>query len=174
MKIRNLLKKSISKQIQHRLMCALLMLITSQLIFAQALTGKGKIVDSQGAALPGVSVKVQGTSTGTITNTDGNFTVLAPTSKSELVCSFIGMTPQTFTVGNQLSPIITLKEDAAALNEVVVVGYGTVKKSNVVGLISKINADVIENRPVARVEQALQGQMAGVSVRDRKSTRLNS
>jgi len=165
MKIRNLLKKSISKQIQHRLMCALLMLITSQLIFAQALTVKGKIVDSQGAALPGVSVKVQGTSTGTITNTDGNFTVLAPSSKSELVCSFIGMTPQTFTVGNQLSPIITLKDAAAALNEVVVVGYGTVKKSNVVGSISKINADVIENRPVTRVEQALQGQMAGVSVR---------
>ncbi len=165
MKIRNSFKKLISNQIQQRLMSVLLMLITTQLIFAQALTVKGKVVDSQGSALPGVSVKVQGTATGTITNVDGNFTIGVPSSKSELVCTFIGMTPQTFTVGNQLTPIITLKDAAAALNEVVVVGYGTVKRANVVGSISKINADAIENRPITRVEQALQGQMAGVSVR---------
>jgi len=163
MRITNGTKKD--RHLLRKMLWTVIFVLATQLTYAQGLTVKGKIVDSQGAALPGVSVKVQGTSTGTITNIDGIFTIVAPSSKSELVCSFIGMLPQTITVGNQLSPLITLKESAVALNEVVSIGYGSVKKSSLTGAVSKVKAENLGDRPIARVETALQGAMAGVDVR---------
>ena len=163
MTITNHTKKN--RHLLQKVLCTVIFVLATQLTFAQALTIRGKIVDSQGAGMPGVSVKVQGTSTGTITNIDGNFTIVVPSSKSELVCSFIGMTPQTFIVGNQLSPVITLKESAIVLNEVVSIGYGSVKKSSLTGAVSKVKAENLGDRPIARVETALQGAMAGVDVR---------
>lgn len=80
--------------------------------------------------------------------------------------TYIGYASQEIKVGNKKLLNITLEEDTETLEEVVVVGYGTVKKSNVVGSIAKVSSEALEDRPVARVEQALQGQMAGVSVRN--------
>lgn len=161
--ITNYAKKG--RHLLHKMLWTVIFVLATQLTHAQGLTVKGKIIDSQGTAMPGVSVKVQGTSTGTITNIDGNFTIVAPSSKSDLVCSFIGMTPQTITVGNQLSPVITLKESSIVLNEVVSIGYGSVKKSSLTGAVSKVKAENLGDRPIARVESALQGAMAGVDVR---------
>jgi len=136
-----------------------------QFNFAQSLTVNGKVKDSQGASVPGVSVLVQGTTRGTLTDRDGNFTITVPSSKSVITCSFIGMISQTFVVGNQLSPVVTLKESTVLLNEVVSIGYGSVKKSSLTGAVSKVKAENLADRPVARVESALQGAMAGVDVR---------
>ena len=136
-----------------------------QLTFAQSLTVNGKVKDSQGASVPGVSVLIQGTSKGTLTDRDGNFTITVPSSKSVITCSFIGMVSQSIVVGNQLSPVITLKESSVLLNEVVSIGYGSVKKSSLTGAVSKVGAEAFADRPIGRVETALQGAMAGVDVR---------
>ena len=164
MKIRNLLKKLISKQIQHRLMSALLMLITSQLIFAQGITVKGSVKDSQGEALPGVSITIEGAAKGTLTDISGNFTIAVPSTKSVLVCSFIGMETKKVVVGNQQSIFVALNDASVALNEVVAVGYGKVKKSDVTGSLTQITEKTLQERPVANVLQAMQGKATGVDI----------
>ncbi len=125
----------------------------------------GTIVDTEGNPVIGASIMEKGTSNGTISDLDGHFT-LDVTSNAILQITYIGYASQEIKVGNKKQLNITLEEDTETLDEVVVVGYGTVKKSNVVGSIAKVSSEVLEDRPVARVEQALQGQMAGVSVRN--------
>jgi TonB-linked SusC/RagA family outer membrane protein len=132
---------------------------------AQTLTITGTVSDVQGEPLPGVNIRVQGTITGTTTDVSGKYSIAAPGEQSVLQFSFIGFTQQDVVVGSQRTVNVTLEEDVQQLDEVVVIGYGTVKRANVVGSISKVTAREIANRPVARVDQALQGQMAGVSVR---------
>lgn len=149
----------------QKMLWTVVLVLVTQLTFAQALTVKGKVKDSQGQALPGVSILVQGTSKGTLTDVDGNFTISVPSSKSVLVCSFIGMVSQKIVVGNQLSQVITLSESSVMLNEVVSIGYGSVKKSSLTGAVSKLTAETLGERPIARVETALQGTMPGVEVR---------
>lgn len=142
-----------------------LFLAIATIAFAQSKSISGTIVDSTGESVIGANVTVDGTSNGTITNIDGKFTLSDVGENAKLKVSYIGYLTQTISVAGKTSFNITLKEDAQTLDEVVVVGYGTVKKANVVGSISKVSAESIEDRPVGRVEQALQGQMAGVSVR---------
>lgn len=125
----------------------------------------GTIVDAEGNPVIGASIMEKGTSNGTISDLDGHFT-LDVTSNAILQITYIGYASQEIKVGNKKQLNITLEEDTETLEEVVVVGYGTVKKSNVVGSIAKVSSEALEDRPVARVEQALQGQMAGVSVRN--------
>lgn len=125
----------------------------------------GTIVDTEGNPVIGASIMEKGTSNGTISDLDGHF-VLDVTSNATLQITYIGYASQEIKVSNKKQLNIILEEDTKTLEEVVVVGYGTVKKSNVVGSIAKVSSEVLEDRPVARVEQALQGQMAGVSVRN--------
>ncbi|MDD3321208.1 MAG: TonB-dependent receptor [Paludibacter sp.] len=139
--------------------------LTVQIVFAQSLTVKGKVKDTQGAPILGATILVLGTTTGTLSDFEGNFTITVPNSKSVIKCSYIGMEPQTFVVGNQLFPVITLNESAFALSEVVAIGYGAAKKGSVTGSIVQVNSRQLENRSVLRVDQALAGQMAGVSVK---------
>ncbi len=162
-KILNHSKKD--RHLLRKFVCAIILVLSAQFTFAQSLTVKGKVNDTQGNPLPGVSITVQGTATGTITDMDGNFKISVPSSKSVLVYSFIGMETIKETVGNKLSPIIVLKESSVALNEVVSIGYGSVKKSSLTGAVSKIKADALSERPIARPEVALQGAMPGVEVR---------
>jgi TonB-linked SusC/RagA family outer membrane protein len=157
-----------SKRVRHllpKLLWSVIFIFVTQLTFAQELTVKGRVNDSEGQPLIGVSILVQGTSTGTITDLSGSFSISVPSSKSVLVCSFIGMVTQKIVVGNQLSPVITLSESSVVLNEVVSIGYGSVKKSNLTGAVSKLTAEALGERPIARVEAALQGTMPGVEVR---------
>ncbi|MDD4970635.1 MAG: TonB-dependent receptor [Paludibacter sp.] len=153
------------RHLLHKMLWTVIFVLVAQLTFAQTLTVKGKVKDSQGLALPGVSILVQGTSTGTVTDLDGYFSIAVPSSKSVLVCSFIGMVTQNIVVGNQLSLAIVLNESSVVLNEVVSIGYGSVKKSSLTGAVSKLTAEALGERPIARVETALQGTMPGVEVR---------
>lgn len=124
----------------------------------------GTIKDVNGEPIIGANVTVKGQSIGTITDIDGRFVLDAP-ANAVLQITYIGYVSQEVKIANKKELAIVLREDTETLDEVVVVGYGTVKKSNVVGSIAKVTSEALEDRPVSRVEQALQGQMAGVSVR---------
>jgi len=145
-------------------MLAFILICMSTFVFAQNLSITGTVLDEKGEAVIGASVSVKGTTTGTITDLDGKF-ALNVKPNDVLNIKFMGYEEQNVKVDGKNNFRIVLKEDSKLLNEVVVVGYGAVNRSNVVGSIVQINEKAIEDRPITRVEQALQGQMAGVSVR---------
>lgn len=132
-------------------------------ISASAQSVSGTVTDESGEALIGVSVLVQGTSTGTVTDIDGNFTVDAP-ADAVLELSYIGYKTQTIPVNGRSNIGITLGEDSELLDEVVVVGYGTVKKSDVTGSVASVKSEELQAFPVLNAGQALQGRAAGVQV----------
>ena len=124
----------------------------------------GKIVDSNGEPLIGVSVVEKGNKTnGAVTDIDGNFSLNVP-SNSTLLVSYVGYKPQEVAVGGKRSVSITLHEDAEMLNDVVVIGYGTVKKADLAGSVAVMDTKSFKDQPVARVEDALNGRMSGVQV----------
>lgn len=130
-------------------------------IVQQVITAKGTVIDDAGEPVIGVTVVVKGTSTGTVTDIDGNFTIQAEQGAT-LEFSFIGYKTTTAQVSS--SPInITLKEDTETLDEVVVVGYGTQKKVNVTGAVGMVDSKVLAARPVVNVAQALQGTVPGLN-----------
>lgn len=122
---------------------------------------KGTITDESGEPIIGATVKVRGSSQGTITDLDGNFSIEAGNGDN-LEVSYIGFKTQNLTVNGSTQNVV-LKEDNKALDEVIVVGYGSVKKSNLTSSVSKIGSQALEDRPVANVTEAMQGQLAGVS-----------
>ena len=124
----------------------------------------GRVTGSDGAGLPGVTVLVRGTTLGTTTNTDGQFSLSAPEG-STLVFSFVGYATQTVTVtAGAPAYAIALREDAKQLTEVVVVGYGTQQRGSVTGAISSVGAADIVRQPVPDVTQAIQGKVSGVTI----------
>ncbi|HET7897813.1 MAG TPA: SusC/RagA family TonB-linked outer membrane protein, partial [Flavisolibacter sp.] len=135
-------------------------------LLAQGLSVTGKITNrSSGEALTGATVTVKGTKTATITDASGNFRIQVPQAGSVLVVSYSGMADEEVTVTSGSSPLsIQLEPRANALNEVVVVGYGTQKRATVSGSISSVKAKDLENVPNGRIEQALQGRVSGVTV----------
>lgn len=126
-------------------------------------TVAGKVSDEKGESLIGVSITVKGTNRGTTTNVNGDFTLSVPSSESVLVFSYIGYTSQEIRVGNQTNFSITLQPDSKALEEVLVVGYGTQKKVNLTGAIDVVKGEALINRPTATLSQALQGKVSGVN-----------
>ncbi len=124
----------------------------------------GTVTDDRGEALPGVSVTVKGTSRGTTTDNTGRFQVAVPGSESVLIFSYIGYVRQEVAVGNRQSLTVSLAPDQQNLNEVVVVGYGTQRKSDITGSLASVTAKEIRAVPVTGVGQALQGRAAGVFV----------
>ncbi|RKD90619.1 TonB-linked SusC/RagA family outer membrane protein [Mangrovibacterium diazotrophicum] len=129
----------------------------------QQLTVKGTVTDASGAPLPGVTVIVKGSTEGTITDFDGNYTVKDVSSDAILVFSFVGMHAQEIPVAGKSVINVELEEESIGLDEVVAIGYGTVKKSNLTSSISKITNEALESRPVTNVSEAFQGQLAGVN-----------
>jgi TonB-linked SusC/RagA family outer membrane protein len=154
------LKEKLSK-----LLFSTLFLITVSALSAQVKSISGVVVDNFGEPIGGASVVVDGTTNGDITNMEGKFTLSNVAENAMLKISYIGYVPQTVSVRGQSSFNITLSEDEQQLEEVVVIGYGSMKKNSVTSAISKMDAKAIENRPLARAETALQGQLAGVTVR---------
>ena len=135
------------------------------LLSAQQLQISGKVTaKSDGSPLPGVSVIVQGTKAGTSTDASGEFKINVPKVGSVLVFSLIGMKTYNYTVNDSKSVNITLEDESSILNEVVVVGYGTQKKSVVTGAISSVKAADLESQPITTVHQALQGRTSGVTI----------
>ncbi len=125
----------------------------------------GKVADSQGQPLPGVTVVVKGSAQGTITDTDGNYSISNVPENGTLVFTFVGMKMQEILVSKRTVINVTLQEETIGLDEVVAIGYGSVKKSELTGSVSKISANSIDERPLTRVDQALVGQMTGVVAR---------
>ncbi|MDR6197389.1 TonB-dependent receptor [Siphonobacter sp. SORGH_AS_0500] len=134
-------------------------------VAAQGLTVTGKVTaKGDGAPLVGVSVLVQGTTTGATSDVAGNYRVTVPGSEAVLIFSQVGMKRQTITVGNRTQIDVVLEEDAGNLDEVVVVGYGAQKKSVVTGAISSVKASDLATMPITRVDEALQGRASGLTI----------
>jgi TonB-dependent starch-binding outer membrane protein SusC len=124
----------------------------------------GKVKDSSGASLPGVSIVVKGTTTGTITDNNGNYSLAKVTENSILQFSFVGMKMQEIRVGNESKIDITLIEESIGIEEVVAVGYGTQKKSDISGSIVSVNREDMMKKAPMNILQGLQGAAAGVMV----------
>lgn len=140
--------------------------------FAQTVTVKGIVKDGMGEPVIGASVIETGTTNGMITDLDGNFTIKVP-ANANLTISFVGYQTQTVDVAGRTSLQVVLKDDTKALEEVVVVGYGTARKSDVTGSISNVNAKTLKEVPSQNFTQALQGRVAGVEI-NRTSSRPGS
>ncbi len=151
------------KQLLLKMMLSLAILISWQFAEAQGRAVSGKVSDAGGNPLPGVSVTVKGTAQGAISDAGGKFSVQA-TNNATLVFSYIGYKAQEVKVGSQNNINVALEEDAAALSEVIVVGYGSQKKSQTTGAISQVSAKQITEMPITNLGQALQGRTAGVDV----------
>lgn len=131
----------------------------------KARTINGIITDEKGEAIIGANVSVKGTTNGTITDVDGNFSLANISDNDIIVISYIGYTPQEIRVGKQTSLKVILKEDTQAIDEVVVVGFGTQKKVNLTGSIGTVKADeVLKSRPVTNVQELLAGSVPGMVV----------
>ena len=154
-------------QLKHLLSKSLLIGIIPTLFGVHHLKAQdvsGKVMDSgTKETLPGVNVVIKGTSNGTATDIDGNFSLIAQSSDS-LVFSFLGYRSQTLAAGNQNTMTVFLVEDAELLDQVVVVGYGSVKKKELTGAISTVDGVELTKLNIPRMDAALQGQVAGVTI----------
>lgn len=140
-----------------------LLLLTSVALFAQTRTVTGVVsLKDTGEPEPGVNVVVTGTTTGTITDFDGNFSLDVPSGKS-ITISYIGYKSQTLTPKESVVTVV-LEQDAEELDEVIAVGYGSMRKSDVVGSVSSISSEQLQKTPAANISQAMQGKAAGVTV----------
>ncbi|HEY0668671.1 MAG TPA: SusC/RagA family TonB-linked outer membrane protein, partial [Sphingobacteriaceae bacterium] len=124
----------------------------------------GKVTDNKGESLPGVSVKLKGTSVTAITNSTGDYSINLPDGNGTLVFSYIGFATQEVLVNGRANINIELVEELSALSEVVVVGYGTQRKADLTGAVSTVDAKVFQNRPLTNSYAALQGASSGVTV----------
>ncbi|TYA92146.1 SusC/RagA family TonB-linked outer membrane protein [Seonamhaeicola marinus] len=162
MKIK-LLERSLFKGWQFKVfLIALICSISFNSAYAQTKTLKGQVTGA-GEPLAGATVIVVGTSTGAITDFDGNYEIKAAPG-NKLQFSYLGFVDKVITLGNQTSLNVSLQEDLSTLDEVVVVGYGTQKKKELTGAVAQVKAEDIMNQATSDVGSALQGQIAGVSV----------
>ena len=133
-------------------------------LFQEGRVVTGNVKDASGAALPGANVLEKGTTNGTVTDAGGNYRIVLTSSNAVLVFSFVGAETQEIPVGNQSEISVTLGESAVALNELVVIGYGTQKRSDVTGAISSLKAESFNQGVVTNPGQLLQGKVSGVNV----------
>ena len=144
--------------------CVLTILsIFSLVSFAQS-TVTGVVKDKSGEPIVGASILIKGTSTGTVTDINGNFTIQKAEPSDVLVISSIGFANQNVKVGNQTKLNVTLQDDMANLDEVVVIGYGTMKRRDLTGSVASVTGETLAKNPVSNVAEALQGQLPGVNV----------
>ncbi|HPR84758.1 MAG TPA: carboxypeptidase-like regulatory domain-containing protein, partial [Prolixibacteraceae bacterium] len=125
---------------------------------------KGTVKSSSGELLPGVSVLVKGSTNGTITDIEGNYVLASVPANATLIFSFVGMKTEEVNVSGKTTVNLILKEETVGIDEVVAIGYGTAKKRETVGAISKIGGDEITKLPSTSISQSLQGMAAGVNV----------
>jgi TonB-dependent starch-binding outer membrane protein SusC len=140
------------------------LLAFAQFAGAQQRTVQGKVVDESGLPLPGVTIAVRGTTTGTITDSDGNYSLPGVTPEATLVFSFVGMRPQEIQVGNQTSINLTLEAETIGIEEVVAIGYGTQQRREVSGSISNITEKEFNQGLTQNAVDLLKGKVAGLVV----------
>jgi TonB-linked SusC/RagA family outer membrane protein len=142
----------------------LLCLLTSNRMHAQGVTIEGTVKDGAGLTLPGVNIIEKGTKNSASTDFDGHYKIKLSSSKAVLTYSFIGFKTRDINVDGRSKIDVALTEDSHSLNEVVVVGYGTVKKSDLTGAVASISGNDLKKVPVSNVAEALTGRIAGVQV----------
>lgn len=142
---------------------AFLFIISTWFSFAQEIAISGVVNDATGLPIPGVNVIKKGTNVGTVTDFDGVFSIQVEVG-STVSFSFVGYVTQDLVITNSSQLTVTMAEDLAQLDEVVVVGYGTQKKSVVTGAISGVKQSELEDLPITRVEQTLQGRVSGITI----------
>jgi TonB-linked SusC/RagA family outer membrane protein len=132
-------------------------------LYAQERTVTGTVTDvATNEAMLGVNIVVEGTTTGAITDLNGNYTITVPSNDAVLLYSFVGYTVQAIPVGNQTVIDIQLEASTVGLDELVVIGYGTQRRGSITGAVSSVSSDEIQERPVTNAGQALQGRATGV------------
>lgn len=136
----------------------------NELNYEQQAKITGTVIDATGTPLPGITVQEKGTTTATLTDFDGNYSITPSKSDAIIVFSSIGFTTQEIAITNQVTLNITLEEDISQLDEVVVVGYGTQKKVNLTAAVSVVGKEVFENRPTANAYRSLQGSVPGLVI----------
>jgi hypothetical protein len=143
--------------------CFALLCTFSLSVFAQNITVRGTVSDASGEPLIGVTVQVEGESTGTVTDLDGRFTLTNVPSNATLLVTYVGMQPQSIKLNGRTTLSVTMVEDTEILEEVVVVGFGQQKKESVVGAIAQTTSKVLERTGgVTSLGQALTGNLPGV------------
>jgi TonB-linked SusC/RagA family outer membrane protein len=158
------------KRIRHALLTMVIVCLSFMNISAQNLSVSGSVIDSKGESLPGVTVVVKGTTSGTVTDFDGNYSLTNVSPTGTLVFSFVGMKTQEVAVDGKTTISISLVEDAVALEEVVAVGYGTVKKRDVIGSVASVSGEDLKQVSSTSFTAALQGRATGVNIRETSGT----
>ncbi len=149
---------------QKLFLCFISFLLATTMALAQSRVVHGTVLDTGGVPLIGVTVMVQGTSAGTITDFDGNFNLSVPSESSVLLFSYIGYKTIELPVGNAKQLKVEMESEATAIDEVVVVGYGSQKKVSVTGAVAAITADDIMKTPTSNVQGALAGRLPGLTI----------
>ncbi len=129
-----------------------------------AVTISGQVTDNTGLPLPGVSVMLKGSTSGTVTDANGKYSISVPDQNATLVFSFVGYRRQEVVIGSNISINIKLQDADKSLNEVVVIGYGTQRKTDLTGALTSVSTKDFAQQPVTRVDQVLEGRVAGVQV----------
>lgn len=145
------------------LMALCIVLGTSGNSFSQQMkTLTGKVTDSSGTSLPGVSVVVKGTTNGSITDSNGKYTLTNVPGNATLQFTFVGMKRQEITVGNKTSINVLMEEETVGLEEVVAIGYGTQKKATITGAVSEVKTEDLAKNAVADISNSIAGRLSGV------------
>ncbi len=136
----------------------------------QEMVVTGKVTDEDGNPLPGVNIIIKGTIVGTITNADGNYSIQVDDPDAVLVFSYVGFQSQEIEIAGQTSIDVTLQIDILGLEEVVAIGYGSVRRSDLTGSVVSVKSEELVNIPFTNISQALQGKAAGVNVRQSETS----
>jgi TonB-dependent starch-binding outer membrane protein SusC len=137
-----------------------------QVLMAQGVTVSGKTTDASGQGMPGVTIQVKGTTTGTVSQADGSYRLVVPADANTLVFSFVGMKTQEVAIGGRTVIDVALEEEVTALSEIVVVGYATQTKASLTGSVASVNSAAMETDANANAIQRLQGKAAGVNIQN--------
>lgn len=138
--------------------------------FGQVQGGKtitGTVKDAMGSPIPGATLVIKGTTTGTVTDIDGNYTLGLLEGAETLVVSFVGMGSKEIPIGNQTQISVTLEEDASELDEVIVVGYGTQRKATLTGAVTSVTTEDVRSNPAINLTNSLAGLLPGLTALNR-------
>lgn len=164
-KIEDILDQALeNSNLSYMVMSTNLILISPKNLLQQ-ITVQGIVKDENGNPIPGVNVLEEGTQNGVVTDLEGKYNIIVSSEEAVLVFSFVGYLSESVIVGSQTRIDITLETDLMELDEIVVVGYGTQKRSDITGSVAQMNAEDLVEKPITRVDQALVGQLAGVRIK---------
>jgi TonB-dependent starch-binding outer membrane protein SusC len=164
-KFKNYSKIYLMKHFFKLTLCVVVFLFSVGNSWAQQRTITGTVTDEEGMLLPGVTIVEKGTVNGTVTNTDGKYSITVSQGAQALIFTFVGMKPQEIALGTSSSYDVKMESETIGLDEVVAIGYGTAKKRDVTGSVGSVKSELITRTNPVQPASALQGQVAGVNVK---------